>query len=224
MTNRSKHGMSVCAALAVILAACTKHDATPTAENEGQSAMTQATPPLPAGFVVTEAVPQSQQQAQDTVLGYLTRTLAALPAGAVVDASRYGMAGHKADGTDLFSCLETLGRAVQAAREGHGPQLVVANLLRLVGHGEHDDAGYVDPRLRESNVGRDCLEVAAQLLIANDLTTAEEIAAWTVEAQTEVDQALSIAQREKGPDPNKEDWHAISTPHLVDGHFDEDNE
>jgi len=136
----------------------------------------------------------------------------------------YGVAGHKADGTDLFSCLETLGRAVQAAREGHGPQLVVANLLRLVGHGEHDDAGYVDPRLREADVGRDCLEVATQLLIANDLATAAEIATWTTEAQAEVDQALSIAQREKGPDPNNEDWHAISTPHLVDGHFDEDNE
>lgn len=37
---------------------------------------------------------QSQQQAQDTVLGHLRRTLAALPAGAVLDATRYGGAGH----------------------------------------------------------------------------------------------------------------------------------
>lgn len=94
MTTRFKRAMSVCAALAVTLAACSKHDQTSPAETEGQSAMTQATPPLPPGFVVKEAVPRSQQQAQDTVLGYLTRTLAALPAGAVVDASRYGMAGH----------------------------------------------------------------------------------------------------------------------------------
>ena len=34
------------------------------------------------------------------------------------------------------------------ARAGRGPQLVVAQLLRLCGHGEHDDAGYVDPKLQ----------------------------------------------------------------------------
>jgi hypothetical protein len=39
-------------------------------------------------------VPQTQQQAQDTVVGYLKRTLAGLGDGAVLDASRYGSAGH----------------------------------------------------------------------------------------------------------------------------------
>jgi hypothetical protein len=34
-------------------------------------------------------VPTSQQQAQDTVIGYLKKTLAALPQGAVLDATRY---------------------------------------------------------------------------------------------------------------------------------------
>jgi pyruvate dehydrogenase E1 component alpha subunit/2-oxoisovalerate dehydrogenase E1 component alpha subunit len=139
-------------------------------------------------------------------------------------AAGYGIAGHKADGTDLFSCLETLDRAVRAAREGRGPQLVVANLLRLVGHGEHDDAGYVDPCLRKANVGRDCVEVAARLLVGEGLATDEDIAAWNEEALAEVDQALSIAQREKGPDPGHEDWRAISTGHLVDGAFGEDEE
>ena len=113
---------------------------------------------------------------------------------------------------------------MQAAREGHGPQFVVASLLRLVGHGEHDDAGYVDPSLRKANVGRDCLEVGAKQLIASDLATEEEIAAWTKEAQAEVEAALNKAQREKGPDPNSEDWQAISTERLVDGHYDAEEE
>ena len=39
-----------------------------------------------------------------------------------------------------------VGRSVSRARAGGGPQMVVATLLRLCGHGEHDDAGYVDPR------------------------------------------------------------------------------
>ncbi len=139
-------------------------------------------------------------------------------------AAGYGIAGFKCDGTDPVAALETLRFAVQAAREGNGPQMVVATLLRLVGHGEHDDAGYVDAALRQANVGRDCLEVGATQLVGADLATREEIAAWTKEAQAEVEAALNIAQREKGPDPADEDWRAISTERLVDGHHDLEDE
>jgi len=139
-------------------------------------------------------------------------------------AAGYGIAGFKCDGTDPAACLETLRLAVEAAREGHGPQLVVASLLRLVGHGEHDDAGYVDASLRKANVGRDCLEVGAKQLIDAGLATKDQIAAWTKEAQAEVEKALNTAQREKGPDPEAEDWQAISTERLVDGHFDPEEE
>lgn len=139
-------------------------------------------------------------------------------------AAGYGIAGFKCDGTDPAACLETLRLAVEAAREGHGPQLVVATLLRLVGHGEHDDAGYVDASLRKANVGRDCLGVGAKQLIDAGLATKEQIAEWTKEAQAEVEKALNTAQREKGPDPEAEDWQAISTERLVDGHFDPEEE
>lgn len=40
-----------------------------------------------------DVVPESQQQAQDTVVGLLKKTLSALPAGTVLDATRYGVAG-----------------------------------------------------------------------------------------------------------------------------------
>jgi len=50
--------------------------------------------PPPPGWNPKDVVPQSQQQAQDTLLDYLNRTLAALPEGSVLDASRYGSAGH----------------------------------------------------------------------------------------------------------------------------------
>jgi acetoin:2,6-dichlorophenolindophenol oxidoreductase subunit alpha len=139
-------------------------------------------------------------------------------------AAGYGIAGHRADGTDPADCLRILGRAVQAARDGGGPQLVVASLLRLVGHGEHDDAGYVDPNLRKANLGRDCLDVGARQLLDAGLATEEDLAAWAGEAGAEVEAALNIAQREKGPDPGLEDWQAISTARLVDGAFDEEEE
>jgi len=139
-------------------------------------------------------------------------------------AAGYGIAGFKCDGTDPAACLETLSLAVHAAREGNGPQLVVATLLRLVGHGEHDDAGYVDPDLRKANVGRDCIKVGTAQLVEAGLASPADIAAWTKEAQAEVEAALNKAQREKGPDPNNESWQAISTERLVEGQHEEDEE
>ena len=139
-------------------------------------------------------------------------------------AAGYGIAGHKTDGTDPAACLETLGRAVEAARAGRGPQMVVATLLRLVGHGEHDDAGYVDASLRKANVGRDCIEVGAHQLVEAGLATAGDIASWTAAAQSEVEETLNKARKEDGPDPNAEDWSAISTGRLIDGHLDGEEE
>jgi hypothetical protein len=55
--------------------------------------MTSAPPP-PPGWNPKDIVPESQQQAQDAVISYLRRTLAALPAGTVIDAGRYAGAGH----------------------------------------------------------------------------------------------------------------------------------
>jgi pyruvate dehydrogenase E1 component alpha subunit/2-oxoisovalerate dehydrogenase E1 component alpha subunit len=55
-------------------------------------------------------------------------------------AAGYGVTGHEADGTDFRDCLRVVSAAIGSARAGRGPQLVVATLLRLCGHGEHDDA------------------------------------------------------------------------------------
>ena len=77
----------------------------------------------------------------------------------------YGVAAHSVDGTDLTACLKIVGDAVATARAGNGPQLVVAKLLRLCGHGEHDDASYIDPKLKNSPLGRDCLKVAEEFLL-----------------------------------------------------------
>ena len=49
-----------------------------------------------------------------------------------------------------------------------------ARLLRLCGHGEHDDASYIDPELKASPVGRDCLlEAQGQALTLGWLSQEE---------------------------------------------------
>src|SRR2546428_9540701 len=55
----------------------------------------------------------------------------------------YGIKGASVDGTELSACLQVVSAAVGQARAGRGPPLVVARLLRLCGHGGHDDASYI---------------------------------------------------------------------------------
>ena len=130
-------------------------------------------------------------------------------------AAGYGFAGHAVDGTDLGACLETVGHAVAAARAGRGPQMVVARLLRLTGHGEHDDASYVDPALRTSAVGGDCVKLARQQILTRTWGTTDDLDAWRAKCVSQVDAAFAQASSEGAPDPAREDWSALSTRRLT---------
>jgi len=136
-------------------------------------------------------------------------------------AAGYGVESYSIDGTDLSVCLKMVGDAVAKARAGDGPQLIVAKLLRLCGHGEHDDASYVDPQLKSSPLGRDCLKVAEEFLLQNKFADAAQIAVWRSESIREIEEAVAKVQREPAPDPFAENWTAISSEHLSETHEDE---
>jgi pyruvate dehydrogenase E1 component alpha subunit/2-oxoisovalerate dehydrogenase E1 component alpha subunit len=131
----------------------------------------------------------------------------------------YGLAGQAVDGTDLAACLQVLAEAVRRARAGDGPQMVVAQLLRLCGHGEHDDASYVEGKIKQSAVGRDCLKVAEDHILGQGWAEPELLETWRGEALAKVEQAVATAQREPAPDPYREDWAALSSNHLVEAYF-----
>jgi len=126
-------------------------------------------------------------------------------------AKGYGIGGFAVDGTDLLATAEVISNAVRLAREGHGPQMVVARLLRLSGHGEHDDGSYVPEPIRKGHYGRDCIEIAMRQLIENEIATVDEITQWQDESAEEVQRAVAQAQQEEVPDPYTEDWTALST-------------
>lgn len=136
---------------------------------------------------------------------------------ALVDkAIGYGVQGHAVDGTDLAECLDVVGEAVAAAREGAGPQLVVARLLRLCGHGEHDDSSYIDPRLKLTALGRDCLRVAEDHLLAQGWADRRTLEEWRSESTQQIEHAVAVVQREPAPDPFQEDWCALATRRLAE--------
>lgn len=129
----------------------------------------------------------------------------------------YGIEGYRVDGTDLAACLEVFGKAVARAREGYGPQMVVGRLLRLCGHGEHDDASYVPAELRDREENRDCLKLAREQMLAMGWTTPRDLETMEADAYETVQTAVALAQRDPQPDAAKEDWLPLASGWLVEG-------
>src|SRR2546426_6768662 len=131
-------------------------------------------------------------------------------------AKGYGFEGYSIDGTDLTTCLDVIGGAVKRARAGRPPQLVVASVLRLSGHGEHDDASYVPEEVKRQPFARDCLKVAEQTIVDFNLVDAETLDKWRKDAIAQVEEAIAAAQQEPAPEGDKEDWCALSNRGLAD--------
>src|ERR1017187_4768438 len=154
----------------------------------------------------------------DNQYAYSTTTSRQFACADLADkAAGYGVQAHSVDGTDLTACLQTVGQAVARARTGEGPQLVVAQLLRVCGHGEHDDASYIDSKLKRSSLGRDCLKVAEENLLKQKFSDSAQLAGWRNSAVREIEEVVAQVQREPAPDPFAEKWDALSTENFNEG-------
>jgi pyruvate dehydrogenase E1 component alpha subunit/2-oxoisovalerate dehydrogenase E1 component alpha subunit len=136
---------------------------------------------------------------------YACRSLADRAAG-------YGFAAHTCDGTDADACLTTCATAVAAARSGAGPQMIVATLLRISGHGEHDDGSYVPQALRDRFP--DPVSRFESTLLAEGLLDPATVQAAREDDRVRINAALNAAQAEAEPDPAEEDWCAFSVRNL----------
>lgn len=109
MTNDDKRAYRATALLAalvvsVVIAGCGDDGKlgppTPSGATDIGGPIMTSSPPPPPGWQLKEVVPQSQQQAQDTLLGYLQRTINDLPPGITFDARRFGGVGGGNIGCD----------------------------------------------------------------------------------------------------------------------------
>jgi len=154
----------------------------------------------------------------DNQYAYSTPTSRQFACDSLADrAAGYGVEVQTVDGTDLSACLKIVSEAVSRARNGGGPQLIVANLLRLCGHGEHDPSDYIDAKLKNSPLGRDCMKVAEEFLLRQKFTDATQLANLRNEIIHEIEEAVAQVQREPAPDPFAEEWRAIASEHLSEG-------
>ncbi|MED5586539.1 MAG: thiamine pyrophosphate-dependent dehydrogenase E1 component subunit alpha [Verrucomicrobiota bacterium] len=133
----------------------------------------------------------------------------------------YGIEGTTVDGTNLADCLQGFQGAISRAKAGKGPQLVIGTLLRLSGHGEHDDSHYIPDEIRASEIGKDCLALAREKLIAEGWNTEDDCNAMEKQAAEEVENAILKAGGEQPPDPYSHDWNACSSERFRDNLTDQ---
>ncbi len=119
----------------------------------------------------------------------------------------FGWGVHRCDGRDADQARQVLAHAVAAARADQGPQLVEGVLLRLCGHGEHDDGAYMgDERLQPE---QDCLHRTQQRL-----REAGHDQAWFEVLQADCDRRIQVALDTVLPEPAAsvadEDWQAYA--------------
>lgn len=109
--TRARQPLSAALATAVVIVmfvgACS-HDnplgaPTPTGATALGGPTMESKPPPPPGWQVQPAIPTTQQQAQDTVIAYLRKTLQALPPGITLDAARYSGGASVAPCKDVTS-------------------------------------------------------------------------------------------------------------------------
>jgi len=115
-------------------------------------------------------------------------------------AQAIGVESADVDGNDLEAVLSTVGAAIDAARDGAGPRVVVAKTMRMLGHAIHDGAEYVPPELTTEWKQHDPIDMLEARLRAVG-TTDDQIDAINTETRAEVDEAVEFALLSPMPDP-----------------------
>src|SRR5262249_27086585 len=105
---------------------------------------------------------------------------------------------------------------IKRARAGRPPQLVVAEVLRLSGHGEHDDASYVPTEMKRQPFAQDPVARTEKFILEHGLLDANVLHQMRAEIAKQVDEAVATAQQEDTPHAREEDWRSMSTGKLID--------
>jgi TPP-dependent pyruvate/acetoin dehydrogenase alpha subunit len=116
-------------------------------------------------------------------------------------AAAYGMPGEVVDGNDVLELHESVRRAIERARAGHGPSLLECKTFRMTGHSAHDDAGYVPKRMFEEWERKDPIYRLQNAILQQGVMSMEEITRLHEGVVSEVNEAVEWAERSPFPEP-----------------------
>ncbi len=134
-------------------------------------------------------------------------------AGALVDrALGYGMPGEQVDGKDVVACFNAAGRAVERARAGEGPTLLVFDCPRGYGHEEGDAQEYRPRADYQAALDRDPIRLATDAFTAAGLLSGDDVAGLTADVDNVVRGAVAFGLA--SPEPEASDAFTFVRPSL----------
>lgn len=114
----------------------------------------------------------------------------------------YGIDGFTKDGNDAVELYLFTRDLVADMRRKPRPVLLECDTMRMRGHGEHDDFSYVPRDLLDQYAQRDPIRVAWGRLLAERISTKDELMQLERECRDEVDRSYHQALAEPPPDPS----------------------
>ena len=108
---------------------------------------------------------------------------------------------YDVDGTNFFETNLAFKQAVERARRGKGPSLIVSNVVRLLPHSSSDDQRkYRTPKALDEDRKRDPLTILEDQCIRGKLISAKEIEKIHTKVKAQVDADTEWAEGQEHPD------------------------
>jgi len=110
-------------------------------------------------------------------------------------AAAYGMPGKDVDGNDALACWRETRTAIEKARGGGGPTLVVLHSYRMLGHSSSDDpTKYRDAAEVDRWAARDPLDRLESFLVASSICARDERTRIEAELFAEIDREIHVQE------------------------------
>ena len=107
------------------------------------------------------------------------------------------------DGTDFFETNLAFSQAVDRARKGKGPSVVVSNVVRLLSHSSSDDQRkYRSQSDLESDLKRDPIRKFENECIKAKVFTKKEVSTIAAEIDNYIEEAIQWTQNQADPAPS----------------------
>ena len=121
------------------------------------------------------------------------------------------------NGTNFFETNLAFKQAIDRARKGKGPSIIVSNVVRLLPHSSSDDQRkYRPPEELEENRKRDPLTILEDQCIQEKMFSAQDFVKIRDQISKQVDEESKWAESQEHPDVDKALDHIYSHKVLMD--------
>ncbi len=128
-----------------------------------------------------------------------------------------GLTVFEVDGCDFETTSQAFKEAVQKARSGNGPSVIVAKVPRIGPHSNSDDPlKYREKVCLDSEKAKDPIPRMEKWLIENGIATTEEVEAFKKRAFDQIEAAAAVAEQIPFPDRSTADLKVFAeTPEIL---------